>query len=186
MERIKIASFPTQSMSYLLICAALALAFLLVGIYPSGRAMKQQAEEIVQTQARIEDQKVLQPIYKGLLDRLRNADAADTVLLPKTGLSLDQIDHISSILEGIASKHGLHLMMATPDVKAITKDSKLMAVSIVMRGSFLGFRKVLLDLVELPYLEHTEEMQIQETSEGKEFKLKIWLAIDGTKGDVKT
>ena len=185
MDRIHPLKMPTVSVIYLFVCATLVLAFLVVGIHPYRAILEGQNAEIFRIQAQIEDQKVLQPVYTGLVERMRNGEATGEAVLPKTALPLDRIDQISSLVGEIARKHGLQLVTATPDVKALSKNSKLLTVYVVMQGDFLAFRKVLLDLVELPYVEHTEELQIQETAQGKEFKLKIWLAIDGAKEDVK-
>jgi hypothetical protein len=52
-----------------------------------------------------------------------------------------------------------------------------MAVSLVLRGNFLRLRKFLLELEKLPFMEHMEELQIQEAFEGQEVRLKTWVAI---------
>lgn len=186
MKRTQFSGLPSASVSYLVICSALVLAFLAVAVYPSLRTKDSQDKEIDQIKAQIEDQKVLQPIYTMLLEKLRQEDAANLQTVPKTVLSFDQIDQIASLLGEIVKKHGLRLITATPDVKTMAKDAKSIALDVVMKGDFQSFRKVLLELIALPYVEHAEKLQIQEIADGKEFRLKLWLATDGAKGDVKT
>jgi hypothetical protein len=45
----------------------------------------------------------------------------------------------------------------------------------------MKLRRFLFELEKLPYLEHVEEIQIQEALEGKEFRLKTWLAVNSEK-----
>jgi hypothetical protein len=51
----------------------------------------------------------------------------------------------------------------------------------VLRGNFLKLRKFLLELEKLPFMEHMEELQIQEAFEGQEVRLKTWVAISHEK-----
>lgn len=186
MENSQISRLPSNSIYYMLICAVLVLAFLLIGIYPSKKSLDNQSEEAARLNDQIEDQKILQPLYKGLLERVRSFDSADSKLPDKGRLAIDQVDQISSIIGGIANKCGFSLVEATPDVKTMSKDSKSLAVRVVMKGEFKSFRKVLLEFAGLSYVEHIEELQIQEGPEGKEFILKLWLSLYEAKGNVKT
>jgi hypothetical protein len=47
----------------------------------------------------------------------------------------------------------------------------------VIRGDFMSFRKFLIGVGELPYLERFEEIEIQQDPGFMEFRMKIWLAL---------
>jgi hypothetical protein len=47
----------------------------------------------------------------------------------------------------------------------------------VVRGDFLNFRKLLIGLGEVAYVERIEEIQIQQNPDALEFKMKVWVAI---------
>ena len=174
------AKIPAQSVYYLLLCSAGILLFILIGLYPLQSSLNQQDEDMAKLKARIEEQKVLFPLYKELL-LLEKTQKSDLSVLPassKTGLSMDQLGNISFLFKNIAREGSLEALLVTPDVKSLTNNSKSISVLLVVRGDFLKLRRFLFELEKLPYLEHIEEIQIQEAAGGKEFRLKTWLAVN--------
>ncbi|MBU4287617.1 MAG: hypothetical protein KKI12_05525, partial [Proteobacteria bacterium] len=53
----------------------------------------------------------------------------------------------------------------------------LLVVNTFVKGSFFDFRKFLVNLGGIPYLEHIEKIDIKRTMEGREFRLKILVAL---------
>jgi hypothetical protein len=47
----------------------------------------------------------------------------------------------------------------------------------VLKGEFANFRKMLIELGALPYLDRIEEIRIQQNPDAMEFRIKIWIAI---------
>ena len=185
MEQKNRPKLPSASLTYLLICAALVLGFLAIGIFPSMRNLRNQDVEISKLQAQMQEQKALFPIYKSLMEKARQYGSGNLVLPSRAGLPSDRVDEVPSLIGGLTRKYNLELVSATPDVKCLADNYKYLSVRVIARGDFFNFRKFLLELDSQPFLEHTEELQIRETTGGKEFKLKIWLEIDGINGNGK-
>ena len=178
MELKKLSNdLPRQSLMYLLLCAGGVLAFALVGILPSYRNLNELDNSIANLNAQIEEKKILLPIYQ----KLRESQAAgfkDEPVLAKTGLPESRIDNMLDMFEEIARTNGLEATSAVPELKSSAGDSKSLVVHVMIKGNFFNFRKLLVALADLPYLDHVEEVQIQEGSNGKEYSLKLWLIID--------
>jgi len=95
----------------------------------------------------------------------------------KGRLSRDKIDEVPSIFGEIAQKSGLEAVSISPDVKSIATNSGVLLLNAALKGDFFDFRKFLIELGKIAYLEHIEQIQIQEILVGRKFRLKIWLAL---------
>lgn len=181
MELKQLPKIPAQSAYYLLVCSTGILLFILIGLYPQQASLSRLDEDIAGIRARIEEQKVLFPLYKELVGKVPKKNLEMRLDSNKTGLSIDQIDGIAIQFSKIAQECDLEATSVTPDVKSLANNSKSMSVHFVLKGDFLKFRRFLLELEKVPYLEHIEEIQIQETVGGKEFRLKTWFALSTQK-----
>jgi hypothetical protein len=180
MQMRQLSKIPTQSVYYLIMCSAGILLFIVIGLYPLQSSLSRQEEDMARIRVRIEEQKAMFPQYKELL-LLGKVPGKDSKLLPaskKAGLSLDQLGNISMLFKTMAQDSSLEGISVTPDVKSLSNNSKTISVLLVLRGDFLRLRRFLFELERLPYLEHIEEIQIQEAAEGKEFRIKTWLAVN--------
>jgi hypothetical protein len=177
---------PKKSIYYLLLCSVGILLFIAIGLFPMQSALSGLDEESAGVKARIEQQKVLFPIYKELAERIRTKRDSDLLRYSgKIALSIDQIDGISARFKEIAEERNLETISVTPDAKSLANNPKSMSVSLVVRGDFLKFRGFLFDLEAVPYLEHIQEIQILEALAGKEFRLKTWVAVSREKSSPK-
>jgi hypothetical protein len=172
---------PKRSVYYLLLCSSGILLFIAIGIYPLQNSLSRLDEDIAGIKARIEEQKVLFPLYKELMGRFQKKDSKLLLNAPKSSLSVDQIDGIATIFKKIAQQCNLETISIAPDAKSLANNSKSMSVSLIVRGDFLTLRKFLFELEALPWLEHLQEVQIQEVLAGKEFRLKTLVAISNEK-----
>jgi hypothetical protein len=96
-------------------------------------------------------------------------------------VTLDQLANLSALFKRIAESCGLETFSVTPDAKSLANNSKSISVLVVVRGDFPKLRAFLFELERLPYLEHIEEILIQAAGEGREFRLKTWLAVSSEK-----
>jgi hypothetical protein len=172
---------PKKSLYYLLLCSTGILMFISIGLYPLQTSLNRLDEDIARIKARIEEQKALFPLYKELMGKFQKKDSKLLLNLPKTSLSVDQIDGITTIFKKIAQQCNLEAISITPDAKSLANNSKWMSVSLIVRGDFLKLRKFLFELEALPWLEHLQEVQIQEALAGKELRLKTLVAITNEK-----
>lgn len=174
---------PAQSVYYFILCATGILLFVFIGLYPLQSSLSEQDRGLASLRARIEEQKLLFPLYQEML--LLGKDHKKEGNLPpasvKTGLSVDQLADISILFKTLAKECALEMVSVTPDVKSLTNNSKNISVQLVVRGDFLKFRRLLFELEKLPYMEHIEEILVQESAGGKELRLKTWLAVTGGK-----
>ena len=177
MEQRQSIKLPGQSIGYLLMCGLGVLAFIAIGLYPSQRSLGALDMEITKVRDNIEEQKVLSPLYKELLEKTQ-VKGSDVLPSPiKSRLPQDKTEEIPVIFGQIARKCNLEAISITPDVMSLADGSGLLLVNAVMKGNFLDFRKFLIELGGIPYLEHIEEIHIQEAVKGKELRLKIWLVL---------
>lgn len=166
-----------QSIRYLLICGVGILSFILLAIYPHYKKLDRMNMEIKSTRSQIKEQEILYPIGKNILDELMAKETWDLPFPEKAKLGRDKAAEISGIFKEIARKSNLEPVNIVPDVKSLTEQTGLLSVDIIVRGGFFDFRKFFIHMGELPYLEQIEEVQIQPVEAGREFKLKIWLAL---------
>ena len=87
------------------------------------------------------------------------------------------INNLPQNLAASAKKSGMSLVMARPDLSGLKGDFQTLPVNIVLRGGFINFRKFLISLGGMPYVERIEEILIQEIPDTKEFRLRVWVAI---------
>jgi hypothetical protein len=177
---------PKKSIYYLLLCGMGILMFILVGLYPFQSSLRELDEEIAGVKARIEEQKVLFPLYKEFTEKIRGKKDSEFLRYSgKIALSIDQIDGISTRFKEIAEERSFETLSITPDAKSLADNSQSMSVSLNVRGDFLKFRGLLLDLEMVPYVEHIQEIQIQEALAGREFRLKTWVAVSREKSKLQ-
>jgi len=166
-----------RSIIYSLVCLSIILFIILVGIIPKQFSLMRLDQKIKSIQFQIEEQKSLYPIYQDLQKRTR---ARDSKALPsplKSPLLRTQLDIIPATFREIARKANLDMVSASPDLNSLSSESKLLLINVVIKGNFFNFRKFLIGLGEVPYLERVEEIQIQQNEDTMELKMKVWLAL---------
>jgi hypothetical protein len=176
MEKIH-AIIPKRTIIYSLLCLSGILFIILIGIIPKQLSLARLDQRIKSIQFQIEEQKSLYPIYQ---DLQKITQARDSKVLPSTlrsALLRTQLNAIPANFREIARKANLDMVSASPDLNSLSGESKLLQVNAVIRGNFFNFRKFLISLGEVPYLDRIEEIQIQQNEDTMEFKMKIWIAI---------
>ena len=178
MEGKKSRRIPMESISYLLICTLGILVFILIGPYMSERSLTKMDMEIKKLQIQREKQQLLYPFYQKLVKKLQVEESRILPYPSKSKFPCAKTDKISSIFCEIAQNSNLETVSIIPDVKSIANGFDFFLVNLLVKGDFFDFRKFLIELGGNPYLQHIEEIKIQQVPGGKEFRLKIWLALD--------
>jgi hypothetical protein len=187
MDKIKFEGLPKQNLIYLGICSSIVLAFCVFGLYGSHKALKEQDATIHRLEEKIKAQQLMQPLYVSLSTRLQKKEFESINTVSKTGLPLDQLDGIPTLFGDIGNKCQVATIQANPETKSINPDSNTLPIRLVIRGEFKNLRSFLIQILQLPYVEHVEELQILEVQGGKELKVKLWLAVeDGKHANGKT
>jgi len=178
MEQLKIKKLPARSSLYLLICVSGILGFILLGIYPDKNSSARLDLEINTLKAQIEAQKIFRPVYKALLKDVRLKDPEVLPFPKKAKLGHDKTDTVPNIFEEMGRRSNLEIVNTVPDVKSLSESPGLLAVNSFLKGNFSDFRNFLIQLGELPYLEHIEKIEIQAAQGHKEFRVRVWLALE--------
>jgi len=180
LKRLKISQLPTRSIAFLLICAGGLLTFFLLVIYPQRISLAEADLEIEKLKGRIEEQKILYPVFQDLLRKTRLKVTEGLPFPEKVKMKRDDTAKIWSIFQEIAQKSGLTIEDIVPDVSSLIGSSGYFKMNLVVQGEFLDLRNFLLQLGELPYLEHIEKIRIRSIQGAKEIRLKIWMAQEQT------
>jgi hypothetical protein len=173
---MEIPKLPAKINTYLLIGIGGIIVFFVFVIYPYHKSLANADLDIKTIKSRIEEQKILYPVF---LDLLKKARVKETKGLPfpeKARLSRDDAAKISAIFKDIAQENNFKLTEIIPDAESLVEGSEHFKVNLVMQGDFTGFRNFLVSLGEVPYLEHIERFQIRTVRNYKEIRLKVWLA----------
>lgn len=174
-ERIKALKLPSRSIAFFLICVGGLLAFIPLVIYPQQTSLAEADMEIKELKGRIEEQKILYPVFQ---DLLRKADfkGAEGLPFPKRArLKQNDAVKILSIFQNVAKKNKLTLVDIKSDIESLVDSSGYMKIDLAIEGRFHDLRNFMLSIGELPYLEHIERIQIHPMQEEKAINLKIWI-----------
>jgi hypothetical protein len=176
LEKFK-QEIPAKSFSYLLICGGIIILVVLLGIIPLQRYNSNRSEEIKKIQNQIDEQKGLGGIYQ----LLRNTSEKKEVhALPdpaKTKLSRQDVDKFQDTFRAEAGRSGLMTISLMPDVKTVAGGSQNLLYNATIKGEFANFRKLLIKLGALSYINQIEEINIKQYSDSMEFRMKIWIAL---------
>ena len=173
----KISSNPlAQCVIIFVVCAVGILAFFLLIILPSQETSAELDQDIDRLNARIEEQRILTPVFHSLLKRANKEGPSELPSPEKAKLTHGDMNAISTVFQDIAGRHNLKLEEITTDVRSLIQESGYLLMRLRLSGDFFNIRKFLIDIGSIPSLEHIEEINIRSTKISKEFRLKIWLA----------
>jgi Tfp pilus assembly protein PilO len=167
---------PTQSLIYFLICGAAILFFVFKIIVPTQKTSAELDKEFVKISDRIEEQRILKPVFDSLLKQAKKKNPTDLPAANKEALDRTDISKLSENLQEMALRHGLKIQDLNTDVAALTGKTGFLQIRINLTGAFMDFRDFLVDLGAIPSLEVIEEIQIRAIEGAREFKIKIWMA----------
>jgi Tfp pilus assembly protein PilO len=168
---------PKESLTYIGIGVVVILLFILLGIVPAGKSLADLGARTTDVQYRIEEQKALAPFYQSLKDRGGKEDLKFLPLPAKSNLPHAQVSTIPTVFGDAARSSGMSLISASPQLSAMSGGAQTLPVNVTLQGSFMNFRKFLISIGGIPYVQNIEEISIQEAPNTREFRLKILLAV---------
>ena len=173
----KISSNPlAQSFAILVICAVGILAFFLLIILPSQKTTAELDREIAKLTVRIEELRILTPVFHSLLKRAKPAPRSGLPAPEKAKLTHGDMNTISNVFQDIAMRHDLRLEEVKTDVSTMMEDTGYLMMRLRLSGNFYKFRDFLVELGTIPSLEHIEEINIRPVKTARELQIKLWLA----------
>ncbi|HDQ04165.1 MAG TPA: hypothetical protein ENN23_06300 [Deltaproteobacteria bacterium] len=168
---------PEKSIWYLFVCGAIILILLLVVFFPLYKYNSGIAREVAGLENQLLAQKELAPIYAALIKAKENKKEH---LLPnpkRTKLSREEATKFPEAFKQIAQKSNLRMVSITPDLSRLSDGTPFLLQSAVLRGDIADFRKMLIELGAVPYMDGIEEISMQQLAGSVELKIKIRLAI---------
>jgi hypothetical protein len=166
----------SQSLLVLVICVVGVLTFFFLILLPSQKTSAELDKEIDSLNVRIEEQRILTPVFHSLLKRAKMAPPSGLPTPEKTKLTHGDMNTISSVFQDIAMRHNLRLEEVKTDVSTMMEDSGYLMMRLRLSGNFYKFRDFLVELGSIPFLEHIEEINIRPVKTAREFQIKLWLA----------
>ena len=176
MPEKKLSGSLTQNIVIFVICAVGLAAFWVLIIVPSQKTENELDQEINRLNSRIEEQRILTPVFHSLLERAKIKGSQGLPTPEKTKLTQGDMNEIATVFQNIAGRHHLKLEEITTDVNSLMKESGYLVMRLHLSGDFFDIRKFLVDIGSIPSLEHIEEINIRSGKASKDLNLKIWLA----------
>jgi hypothetical protein len=153
------------------------LIIVFVGIIPQQLSLANLDQKVKNIQFQIDEQKNLYPIYQVLQKGVQSKDKRKLPSPVRSPLLRTQLDVVTTAIKEIARKANLDTVLASPDVSSIGYGLNILPVNLILRGDFFSFRKFLVGLGDLPYLDRIEEIHIRQNEDTMELKMKISLSI---------
>jgi Tfp pilus assembly protein PilO len=177
MKADKIGSYlPPQTLILMFLCGASILVFLFWVILPGQRFAAELDRDIENLQARIEEQKILSPVFKNLFAKTKMAEPQGLPAPARVKLTRSEITSVPKRLQQLAATHHLNVREIVPEVNTLTDASGRFLTRFAAAGRFSDLRGFLIDIGALPYFDSIEEIDIRAVESGREFGLKIWMA----------
>jgi hypothetical protein len=178
MNRLKfIKLIPRRTLIIQLSWLGLLLLLCLGVTWPLQGSISSLDKDIKNIQSQIETQKNLQPIYQSLKAKSQ-APPASVLPTPEMGkLSRNLVTTVPSTIKGAARDASMEIISVSPDARSLTDKSGQLQVHTVVQGKFMDFRKFLIGIAALGYVERFESVEIQQNADVMEFRINIWIAL---------
>lgn len=170
-------SIHQDSFWYIVTYIGIIVLFVLVGIFPLYHYNSNLIEENKKLKNQIEEQKKLEPIYSTLLKTINNKDSRVLPNPEKTTILRGETGKFQDDVRMIAGNAGLTMVSLKPDLSTLAGSSTSLLNNVVLKGEFANFRKMLIGLGAVPYLDRIEEISVLQYPDYLEFRMKIWIAI---------
>jgi hypothetical protein len=176
MAKLSFSALPTRSLMYVIIFGGGILLFVLLGILPAQKETEALELQIENINGRIEEQKILTPVYENLLKRTEIKTPNGLDLAPKEKIKKGQTEEVAAAFQEMAFVSHLNLLDFRPDLDSVIGNTGFLKVNLVMSGEFINLHSFLMQMCKLPYLELIEQISIRSVRDTKEIRIQAWLA----------
>jgi hypothetical protein len=170
-------ALPTKSLINLGLFCGIALLFLFIAVLPSKTASDNLDFEIDNIKMRIQEQRILTPVYETLLKKVTIEPPAGIAITKKEKLSREETQRIPITFQHLAEQANLELTDISPNRDSLLNESGYLIIDMVLRGEFINLHPFLIKLGQIPYVELIEKISIRSIAEAKEIKVVVWLAV---------
>ena len=174
----KISKLKKNTIVYLIIYLFVLTAVFLIWIYPNQKKISELNEDIISESNKIEEQRMFGPLFKKLLLKTQGKNDKQFPVVKSEKFPKGNIFKIPLIFTEIAKVNKLIIIKSEPDVNTLKEGSNSLRVKLALKGDFFNFREFLIELYKIPYMIKIESIQIDAGRDMKEFRIKIWLALD--------
>ncbi len=178
MSRWKQIGLARSSLSIILGGIVLLVAIVLLGILPAKQEALGLKAEAGRLESRIEEQRILFPLYAGLVRELEQKTEIETIL-EEMDRETDPltVDNSARVLIDMALKAGMDEAYFTPVPGSLARDSSLMLVEGNLRGEYQSLREFVLSLSSWENFNHLELLEVQSRQGGHSYKVTVWMII---------
>jgi hypothetical protein len=131
--------------------------------------------EIAKIKSRIEEQKILRPVYKSLINKSKITPPEGLVMPKKEKLVRGDIKKLTKTFKKIADNSGLELAELRPDVNTILNSADFLMADVLLEGEFFDLQNFLIQVCQLPYIELIEEIKIKPVKNTNQFGIQVWM-----------
>lgn len=167
---------PQESVTYLLLCLTGVLVFIIFAIIPAHSTLASLDVKLKNTQLQFEEQKTLAPFFRTLQQRTRKGGERALPFPQREIMPPEKMGSLHDVIKEIARQSNVAVISLSPVVGLMGRNNRSAAMEATLRGGFFSFRRFLIGLEGLAYVEHVEEFQMQQHPEGMELKIKFWVA----------
>jgi len=168
---------PSKSLTYMLICGGIIILIILLGIIPLNHYNAKRSQEIKNVQGQIDEKKGLGQTYQFIQSIPKQKE---THILPnpaRTKLSRQDMEKFQDAFRAEGVQAGLMIISLMPDTKFLDSGSQSLLYNATVKGEFANFRKLLVGLGALPYVDQIEEIHLKQHNDAMECQLKIRIAL---------
>ena len=171
------SKIPRRSIAYIALCAVFIILFVFAVYIPTDKWSDELDAKTTEAKFRLHEQQTLTPVFQYLKVESEKVISDTLPLPPKGKLARAMINNLPKNFADSAKRSGMSLVVAKPDLSGLKGDFQTLPIDIILKGGFINFRKFLIGLGGMPYVERIEEISIQEIPDTKEFRLRVWVAI---------
>ncbi len=172
-----ILNIPKRSWRNLAIFAGTLTAVVGIMVVPSYFAIGKAEIARKQVESQVNAQRQLAPVFGKLVKKRRELNAASTKMPARAALERDEAGNVSDMLTRLAASNRMQTIGVTSDLNAMVNEAKLMQVDLVLRGELENYRQFLDQLIKVPHLEFIERLRITAIPAGREYGLRVWIAL---------
>lgn len=162
---------------YLAIVALLVLAA--VNLYRPLRDELRLKREMAAARMRLDELKVLHPLYEELAGLDRPANWPSLALPESRALSEGDVTGIPERFRDLTARSRLQLAAVSPRVETDATGHRYLAVELRASGPYRQFKAFLEELARLPVLERIDRLEIKREALQEEFSVLTRLALEG-------
>jgi len=161
----------------LLVYACAVTGFCIARVYPAFRRVRNLEKNILKAELRLEEQKILLPVYAKLVPLAAGQPAGEQLPSPRR-LPNAEIPVLQTQFRQLATAAGLHSLAIAPRAESLVSGSKRLEVEWRLTGPIKSLRALLGSLAALEYIEHLGYVRVQREEHDVQYHIGAWIALE--------